>query len=89
MSRVIITVLSVADEIEEGELGLVVIEGDKPSKNVQILTDSGEVIEDGKIIVGDIALREKWTGMICLRWTGECPPAALHASLTAKRTGRE
>ncbi len=87
MSRVIITVLSVADEIEEGELALVVTEGDKPSKNVQILTDSGDVIKDGKIIVGDIALREKWTGMICLRWTGECPPAALHASLTAKRTG--
>ena len=87
MSRVVVTVMSVADELEEAELVLAVTENDQPSLHVQILTDEGDEIKAGKIIIGDVALHAKWTGMICLRWTGECPPAALHASLTAKRTG--
>lgn len=28
--------------------------------------DLGDVIKDGKIIVGDIVFCEKWIGMICL-----------------------
>lgn len=87
MSRVIINVKSVKDELEDAELVLTVTENEKPSTNVQVLTDSGDAIEGGKIIVGDVPLNGQWTGSICLRWTGECPPAALHASLTAKRTG--
>lgn len=87
MSRVVITVVSVADALEDARLALFVTENDARSTNVQILTDDGETLKDGIIIVGDVALGDTWTGTICLRWTGECPPAALHASLTAKRTG--
>jgi hypothetical protein len=87
MSRVIINVVSVADELEDAMLNLRITEGDETSSNVQILSDSGQVISDGKVNIGDIALHAKWTGTVCLRWTGDCPPAALHASLTAKRTG--
>ena len=87
MSRVVITVVSVADALEDARLALFVTENDARSTNVQILKDDGESLKDGIIIVGDVALGDTWTGTICLRWTGECPPAALHASLTAKRTG--
>jgi len=87
MSRVIINVVSVADELEDAMLNLRITEGDETSSNVQILSDSGQVIRDGKVNIGDIALRARWTGTVCLRWTGDCPPAALHVSLTAKRTG--
>lgn len=87
MSRVIINVKSVKDELEDAELVLTVTENEKPSTNVQVLTNSGDVIQGGKILVGDVPLNGQWSGSICLRWTGECPPAALHASVTAKRTG--
>ena len=87
MSRVDITVTSVADELEEAELLLHVTEDDEPSSNVHILSDTGAVIPNGNIVIGDVALHATWTGMVCLRWTADGPPAALHATLTAKRTG--
>jgi len=88
MSRVDITVTSVADELEEAELLLHVTEDDEPSSNVHILSNTtGDVIPNGNIVIGDVALHATWTGAVCLRWSSDGPPAALHATLTAKRTG--
>jgi len=87
MSRVCISVISIADELEDAELILHVTEDEVRSTNAQILSEDGAVIPNGAIAIGAVALRAKWTGTVCLRWLADGPPAALHATLTAKRTG--
>ena len=41
---------------------LFVTENDARSTNVQILKDDGETLNDGIIIVGDVALGDTWMG---------------------------
>ena len=58
------------DALEDARLALFVTENDARSTNVQILKDDGETLNDGIIIVGDVALGDTWTGddLFTLDW---------------------